>query len=308
MFKYIFFGFSKDEDKYLDEVEKDNSSVKGLKNIVSGTSIKKRFTLMSILCCVTIFLCLFLLKKLFNIVTIISILAAYFYTATHFSFSYIDYQHILHSKLFFITFFVVYVGLYIIKKIFVNDEAQEEIQKYGFNTENIKEIIEKESNINPSSYTMCLNEALQYMDYNNFVKALQKTHECLDMSLKEDISKQGLNCLIEELFKYDVLECHIGDKLDTIGEKCLSLFTENNSKKIHDYEYPYLSLFNNQELQDYEFEIYILGKSVFKGELNADDCQENKINVILNSFNNILEKYPLNTIHKEFRRLYDNVM
>ena len=120
--KFIFFGMSKEENKYLEEAEKENPKADGVKDVVSGKSVKERFVFISALFGIIIFLLLFLIKRLFNIITIISVLFAYYYTAKHFSLPYTDYHNIILTKYFFLIFFIAYVILSSIKKRFIKEE------------------------------------------------------------------------------------------------------------------------------------------------------------------------------------------
>ena len=124
--KYIFCGMSKEENVYLEEAENDNPKAEGVKNIISGKSVKQRFIFITALYGIIIFLLLFLIKRLFNVITILSLFIAYFCTAKHYSFAYIDYQHIILTKYFFLIFFIAYGTLSIIKKIFIKEEVPKE--------------------------------------------------------------------------------------------------------------------------------------------------------------------------------------
>ena len=123
--KFIFFGMSKEENKYLEEAEKENPKADGVKDVISGKSVKERFVFISALFGIIIFLLLFLIKRLFNIITIISVLFAYYYTAKHFSIPYTDYHNIILTKYFLLIFFIAYVILSTIKKTFKKEEKNE---------------------------------------------------------------------------------------------------------------------------------------------------------------------------------------
>lgn len=126
IFKYIIFGLGKDENRYLEEVEKENPTVDGAKDVIGGETIKQRFVFISLLFGVVVFMLLFLIKRLFSILTIISALGAYFYTAKHFHLAYVDFNNIILTKTFFLAFFINYFVLLSVKKLFIKEEKEEE--------------------------------------------------------------------------------------------------------------------------------------------------------------------------------------
>lgn len=106
LLKYIFCGFSTNENKYLKSVEDENPQVKGVKKIFSAESIKSRFGLLFGLFSILGLLIITLLIK--NLFKIIGFVAIYCATSFWLKLPINDIKHIILSKEFLILFLVMY--------------------------------------------------------------------------------------------------------------------------------------------------------------------------------------------------------
>ena len=133
--KYVFCGMSESENKYLEEAEKENPEIQGLSDAMNSKGPKSRFMVIVSLFGVLAILIALVLKRLFNIVMILSFAGAYLFVGWHKQIPYNNYHDIIFNLTFLISFFIILVVLASVKKVLFpkpienNPEESENIEE-----------------------------------------------------------------------------------------------------------------------------------------------------------------------------------